>query len=114
VVDGVEVDGARYSLTEHDQIELMAQKAALLTGAASVPYHADGQLCRAYAADEFLAVAAAAEAHIFYHRSLCNHLNVWVRRLDGAAEVRAVTYGGALPEDLAASLAALLGSGGAA
>lgn len=66
---GVEVGGARYSLTEHDQTELMAQNAAIAAGAQAVPYHADGELCRMYTAAEFSALAQAATAHVFYHRT---------------------------------------------
>ena len=66
---GIEVDGSRYSLTEHDQTELMAQAQTVKEGAAAVPYHADGELCRMYPAEEFTALAQAATAHVFYHRT---------------------------------------------
>ena len=39
---GVDVGGSHYSLTEHDQTELLAQAQAVKEGAAAVPYHADG------------------------------------------------------------------------
>lgn len=43
---GIDVGGAHYSLTEHDQTELMAQFQTVKEGAKEVPYHADGELCR--------------------------------------------------------------------
>ena len=70
---GIEVDGSRYSLTEHDQTELMAQAQTVKEGAAAVPYHADGELCRMYPAEEFTALAQAATAHVFYHRTYCKN-----------------------------------------
>ena len=48
---GVDVGGSHYSLTEHDQTELLAQAQAVKEGAAAVPYHADGELCRMYPAE---------------------------------------------------------------
>ena len=108
---GVDVDGAHYSLTEHDQTELMAQYTMVKEGAAAVPYHADGQLCRMYPAEEFGALAQAATAHVFYHRTYCNHLNAWIRRA-GLEELEGITYGADLPEDLAAGMAAILAAAG--
>ena len=43
---GVDVGGSHYSLTEHDQTELLAQAQAVKEGAQAVPYHADGELCQ--------------------------------------------------------------------
>ena len=77
---GIDVGGAHYSLTEHDQTELMAQFQTVKEGAEEVPYHADGELCRMYTAEEFTALTQAATAHVFYHRTYCNHLNAWIKR----------------------------------
>ena len=104
---GIEKNGERYSLTIYDQLELFAQKAALDAGALAVPYHADGALCRMYAADEFNPIAEAAMAHIFYHRTYCNHAGAWARRAD-AAELAAIEYGAPLPPDLAEAMEAVL------
>ena len=104
---GVVVGGKKYSLTEHDQIELMAQRAAVLAGALFVPYHADGELCRMFSAAEFMEVADAAVAHIFYHRTYCNHVNIWVQRAD-EIELDGIQYGANLPSDLAEHMAGIL------
>ena len=74
---GINVGESHYSLTEHDQTEIMAQYTTVKEGAAAVPYHADGELCRMYTAEEFTTLAQAATAHIFYHRTYCNHVNAW-------------------------------------
>lgn len=104
---GVDVGGAHYSLTEHDQTEIMAQYTAVKEGAPAAPYHADGQLCRMYPAEEFTALAQAATAHVFYHRTYCNHLNAWIRRAE-LEELAGIAYGADLPEDLAAHMAGVL------
>ena len=108
---GIDVGEAHYSLTEHDQTELLAQYAAVREGAAAVPYHADGELCRMYPAEEFAALAQAATGHVFYHRTYCNHLNAWINRA-GLGELAGITYGAALPDDLAQSMAAILEAAG--
>lgn len=109
---GVNVGDSHYSLTEHDQTEIMAhQYAAIKEGAAAVPYHADGELCRMYPAEEFAALAQAATAHVFYHRTYCNHVNAWIKRAE-LEELAGITYGAELPEDLAQSMAAIMGAAG--
>lgn len=108
---GVDVDGKHYSLTEHDQTELMAQLQTVGAGAAAVPYHADGELCRMYTAAEFAEVAKAATGHVFYHRTYCNHLNAWIKRAT-LKQVVVITYGAELPDDLAESMAELLEAAG--
>lgn len=108
---GITVGGSRYSLTEHDQTEIMAQYTAVKEGAAAVPYHADGELCRMYPAEEFAALAQAATAHVFYHRTYCNHMNAWIGQA-GLEELAGITYGAALPADLRASMAAIMAAAG--
>ena len=108
---GVDVGESHYSLTEHDQTEIMAQYAVVREGAAAVPYHADGELCRMYGAEEFAALAQAATGHVFYHRTYCNHVNAWIKRA-GLDELVGITYGAALPEDLAESMAAIISAAG--
>ena len=89
----------------------MAQAQTVKEGAAAVPYHADGELCRMYPAEEFTALAQAATAHVFYHRTYCNHLNAWIARAD-LEELPAIIYGAELPKDLAASMAAIIAAAG--
>lgn len=89
----------------------MAQFQTVKEGAKEVPYHADGELCRMYTAEEFTALTQAATAHVFYHRTYCNHLNAWIKRA-GLDEIPAIVYGADLPADLAASMAALIEKAG--
>ncbi len=88
----------------------MAQLATVKQGAAAVPYHADGELCRMYGAAEFTAIAETATAHVFYHRTYCNHLFAWIRKAT-RKQLDSITYGVELPQDLAENMAALLGGG---
>ena len=61
--------------------------------------------------DEFTALAQAATAHVFYHRTYCNHLNAWIKRAD-LAELDSISYGAELPADLAASMAEIIKAAG--
>ena len=53
----------------------------------------------------------AATAHVFYHRTYCNHLNAWIKRAD-LAELDSISYGAELPADLAASMAEIIKAAG--
>lgn len=100
-----------FSLQETDQINLTAAVTAVQQGAAGYPYHADGELCRMFTAAEIGAVGEASIAHKLYHTTYCNHLFAWIRRAT-ASELAEITYGAELPEDLAASMQALLTQAG--
>ncbi len=105
---GVDVRGEHYALTLNDQTNLNDLVLQAQAGQ-SVLYHADGKLCREYQPDEMLEIMAAAIKHKTYHTTLCNHLNVWIRRTENEEELAEIHYDSPLPDDLAASMAALLG-----
>ncbi len=101
------------SLTAEDQINLSTATAAVEQGAAGYPYHLDGQLCAVFPAADILACARAATAHKLYHTTYYNHLAAWTRRCETPEELAAITYGAALPEELAANMASILAASGA-
>ncbi len=96
------------SLTAEDQINLTNAYASVEAGSAEYPYHLDGQLCALYPAGDIRTMATVATAHKLYHTTYYNHVAAWVRRCETVAEVEAITYGGALPDDLAANMATVL------
>lgn len=100
------------ALTAEDQINLSTATAAVEQGAEGYPYHLDGQLCAIFPAEDIQAMAMAATVHKLYQTTYYNHLAAWVRRCETAEELEAVTYGAALPEDLAANMAAVLEAAG--
>ncbi len=113
IVAGMDVETSRgtehFSLQETDQINLTTAYNAILSGAASYPYHADGQLCRMFTAVEITAISNSSISHKLYHTTLCNHLLTWARRAETAAELEGITYSAdALPEDLAANMTQVL------
>lgn len=96
-------------LTAEDQINLTAALNAVEQGAAGYPYHLDGQLCAIFSAIDIRLLAQAAASHKLYHTTYYNHLAAWVRRSETTEGVQAITYGTALPEDLAVNMANILG-----
>lgn len=113
IVAGMDVETSRgtehFALQETDQINLTTALSAVQAGAAGYPYHADGQLCRMFTAEEIQAIARASVQHKLYHTTLCNHLLTWVRRAATAAELETITYTAeGLPDDLAANMAQVL------
>ena len=115
IVAGMDVETSQgtehFSLEETDQINLSAALTAVQAGAASYPYHADGQLCRMFTAAEIQAIAQASVQHKLYHTTLCNHLLTWARRAETTEELAGISYtADNLPEDLAANMAEVLAS----
>ena len=113
IVAGMDVETSKgmehFALQETDQINLTTAYNAVVSGAESYPYHADGQLCRMFTAEEITAISNASIAHKLYHTTLCNHLLTWARRAETAEEINGITYtADNLPEDLAANMASVL------
>lgn len=113
IVAGMDVETAQgtehFSLQETDQINLTTAYNSVISGAANYPYHADGQLCRMFTAEEITAISTASISQKLYHTTLCNHLLTWVRRAETAEELGSITYSADnLPEDLAANMAQVL------
>ena len=99
-----------FALTLNDQTNI-ANLALQAQMGMSVLYHADGELCRMFEPEELLAIMTAGAQHKTYHTTLCNHLNVWVRRTEDKEELAAIAYDSPLPPDLAAHMTALVGGG---
>lgn len=113
ITAGVDVETSKetehFSLQETDQINLTTAYNAVMAGAESYPYHADGQLCRMFTAEEITAISNASIRHNLYHITLCNHLLTWARRAETAEELERITYtADGMPEDLAANMTQIL------
>ena len=92
IIAGVDVGNAHYSLTIEDQDNILALTPLAQAGN-SVFYHQDGEMCREYASDEFLAVVNAATVFKTLQTTYCNLLMRQVEAMTDAEEVRAVKYG---------------------
>lgn len=113
IIAGMDVETSQgtehFALQETDQINLTTALSAVQAGASEYPYHADGQLCRMFTAEEIQAIAQASVRHKLYHTTLCNHLLTWVRRAATSEELETITYAAeGLPDDLAANMTQVL------
>lgn len=100
------------SLSIPDQINLTTAKEAVKAGGSGYAYHLDGSLCEVYPAADIAIMAKAATAHVLYHQTYCNHARTWAKRCTAVADVQAITYGAALPDDLATHMAAVIAAAG--
>lgn len=96
---GIDFNNEHYSLTSQDQTNILCWRGVASSGSA-VPYHADGEHCRMYTSEEFLALSNTAIAHITHNTTYCNLLMRWIETLTNIEEIYAITYGEtALPAD---------------
>ena len=90
--NGVDIGDKHYSLTSADQQNISNQKAEAKAGN-PVLYHADGQQCRLFTAEEFMEVANAATLFITKQRTYCNLLMQQLKTLTDVDAINAVKYG---------------------
>lgn len=96
---GIDVNGAHYSLTDKDQTNLFGKQVQLAAGAQQAEYHADGEPCRYFSAEEMTAIITAAMAYVTYNTTYCNALNMWIKSAETIEEVRGIYYGCTIPEE---------------
>ena len=102
IENGVDVqlsDGNLYhfSLTTQDQLNLITLQSMIAGGATSIPYHADGELCRYYSVDDISLVMDAATAHKTFHVTYFNSLKVYVNALEDITAIAGIQYGVEIP-----------------
>ena len=92
-----------YSLTTYDQTNIMALGSEAKQGK-SVPYHANGEICRFYTPDDFLGLVATVMYCITYNTTYANMLKHQVADMTNVDDVLAVQYGTPLNADYQAKL----------
>lgn len=87
-----------FSLDTQDQLNLITLS-ALAEVQDSIPYHADGEICKFYSAAEIKQIVAGATQFKMYHTTYYNALKNYINNLDNISDIAAITYGTALPEE---------------
>lgn len=107
---GIDIeDLGHFSLTEHDQINISNLYNSAVLGIETLPYHADGELCKMYTKEEIILIGETAKEHVTYNTTLCNHINIWIRRSTTIDEIENITYDYTLlPEDLLSSFLSIV------
>ena len=87
-----------FSLTEKDQLNLIAIQGMLLSGADVIPYHADGELCEYYTSEDMALIINKANAFKTYHVSYFNSLKLYINSLATIGRIMAIYYGVEIPK----------------
>ena len=109
ITNGIDFNGEHYSLSPEDQtnltnLSLMSQTLPY------VPYHADGQLCREYSAEEIQALATMAIRWVTFHTTYHNFLKAYIRTLNPIDDILDIHYGTELPSEYMTSILAIMGT----
>lgn len=96
----LEIHGAthHFSLTTQDQLNLMNLSTMAQTQQL-IPYHADGEVCEFYTADEINEIIAQATAFKNYQLVYYNALKNYINALETITDISEVTYGIIIPEE---------------
>lgn len=97
IVAGVDMNGKHYSLDENDQRNIDNMFNAVVLGAESYPYHADGELCSSMPASDIITLYTSYQSLVTYETTYHNFLKRYVSILNTAEGINAVTYGMELP-----------------
>ena len=87
-----------FSLTTQDQLNLMGLGAMTATQEL-IPYHADGEECVFYTAEEINQIIAEANSFKTYQTTYHNALKTYINALDTIEAIAAVTYGTPIPDE---------------
>lgn len=103
ITDGFNIvlsDGAQhhFSLTTQDQLNLITLSTMIANGETTIPYHADGELCRFYSATDMLAIITYATQYKTYQVSYHNALKLYVESLSDMNVISSIYYGIEIPE----------------
>ena len=101
-----------FSLTTQDQLNLITLSTMIASGETSIPYHADGELCRFYSAEDMLAVITFATQFKTYQVSYHNALKLYVESLNDITAISNVYYGIEIPEQYLSDVLRVLNSQG--
>jgi hypothetical protein len=104
IVNGIDVelsDGNlhHFSLTVQDQLNLTSLFELVKAGETSIAYHADGELCKYYSAEDIIVIVNRAKELITYHTTYFNSLQSYILALDSIEAIGAIEYGVEIPAE---------------
>ena len=88
-----------FSLTIQDQLNLITLSTMISNGETEIPYHADGQLCKIFSAEDMTNIIQMATTFKTYHTTYFNALKNYVNSLDDIHQIAEIQYGIELPEE---------------
>ena len=87
-----------FSLTTQDQLNLMSAVTMAQTQDL-IPYHADGEECEFYTANEINEISAKATELKNYNLAYYNSLKIYINALETIEDIAAITYGTSIPDE---------------
>lgn len=87
-----------FSLDTQDQLNLMSL-GVMAQSQSMIPYHADGETCIFFTAEEISQIVSAATAHKVYHTTYYNALKNYINALETIEDIAAITYGTPIPDE---------------
>ena len=92
ITNGIDYNDEHYRLNTTDQINLTSLYSLAQLGQ-SVPYHADGKVCRIYTSEEMIRLVQTATKWVIYHTTYYNLLKHQIQGMTDIEEVKKVEYG---------------------
>ena len=104
IVHGFDIilpDGLRhhFSLDVYDQMRIAKLREKALAGDTDLSYHADGEVCRYFPAEDIIAIYEKTEQTIAYHTAYFNSLKLYLNNVFNVKTVIGLTYGDSIPAD---------------
>ena len=88
-----------FSLTIKDQLMIQALMLKVKSGETVLPYHADGESCRYFTADEISLLYSNMEQLITYNTTYFNSLRDYINSVTTEKELSKIKYGIEIPEE---------------
>lgn len=113
IVEGFDIelsDGEthHFSLEVADQLKISKLNDRANNGSDVLPYHADGEICKFYSAQDIAAINEAMENRIEYHVTYFNSLRNYINDMNDISQVMSVSYGVQIPEKYQSDVLKLL------
>ena len=99
---------SHFSFEITDQMQIGKLRERAMSGDTFLPYHADGEPCKNFAADDILALYGAMEETIQHHTTYFNSLKIYIGSMIDKQTVADVWYGMDIPEEYQTEVLKLL------
>lgn len=86
-----------FAMTTQDQLNLVSLTSMLANGEASIPYHADGELCKFFSAADIALIISKATEHKTHHITYFNSLKNYINSLENIEDISQIVYGVDIP-----------------
>ena len=87
-----------FSLSIQDQLNLLSTVKMIESGETFIPYHADGELCKAYSVEDMSNIITYTTEFKTFHTTYFNSLKAYINSLRSVNTVSTIEYGVEIPE----------------